>query len=319
MQAFSLDRESGIPVRLQFMAHVKLQVATGLLYPGDQLPPLRDLAAGLGINLNTVVRAVDQLIDEGYLYSHQGKGIFVADEPPGPMPGAALRSLLAGVLGPARDWGLSPEDAALALLAQGQMARAPLPVTRRLLLIGSCRADLRGLQRQLELALPGVAVVAALPEEAPRPGSFKVGACSLFHSIAGQAGPDPVVLAGAAEIDLWQRFLALPAGAPVVVAAGDWVQAARVRQSLESLATAPARRFTLVTRPEALPAALADAQFLLAVQSGLALADAARSIRPDLPSLVEPVHLPTDALGIIRRRLGGSGPTPQVQIRSSWV
>jgi len=312
MQAFSLDKESGIPVRLQFVAHVKLQIATGLLYPGDQLPPLRDLAAGLGVNLNTIIRAVDQLIVEGYLYSHQGKGIFVADDPPGTVPGAALRSLLAGVLGPARDWGLTPEEAALALLAQGQMARTPQPATRRLLLVGSCRADLRRLQRELELALPGVAVVTALPEEVAQPGSFKLLACTLFHPV----GQDPVILADAAEQRRWEELKALPAAARVVVAAGDWVQAARVQQSLESQGIGA---ITPVTRPDALPDALESAGFLLATQSGQALAEAARALRPDLPVLVEPVHLPPDALDSIRLRLGGPSPNPQVQIRSSWV
>ena len=133
MQAFSLDRESGIPVKMQVKAHVKYQIATGLLYPGDQLPPLRDLAAGLGINLSTVIRTIDELIEEGYLYSHQGKGVFVADEPPGQTPGAALRSLLAGVLSPARDWGMTPEDLAMAVLAQGHLARAPQPALQRLI------------------------------------------------------------------------------------------------------------------------------------------------------------------------------------------
>jgi DNA-binding transcriptional regulator YhcF (GntR family) len=312
VQAFSLDRESGIPVKLQFKAHVKYQIATGLLYPGDQLPPLRDLAAGLSINLNTVIRAVDELIEEGYLYSHQGKGVFVADEPPGPVPGAALRSLLAGVLGPAREWGMTPEDAALALLAHAHLARSPQQGSQRLLLIGTARADLRLLQRELEATLPHVAVVTALPEEAGRTAGYKVVVTTLFH---GLNRPGVITNGSPAEQESLARLAALPAGRVVAIAAGDWVQAARIRQSLEAAGLGHLR-FTLAVHPADLPA---DTAFLLAAQSGRKLAEEARAARPDLPVLVEPVRVASEALAAIRQGLGSPNPAHRVQIRSSWV
>lgn len=325
MQAFSLDRESSISVKLQFMAHVKYQIATGLLYPGDQLPPLRDLAAGLGINLNTVVRAVDDLEAEGYLYSHPGKGIFVADEIPGQIPGAALRSLLAGVLSPARGWGMTPEDVALALmaqghLAQGHLARTPQPAAQRLLLIGTARPDLRLLQRELEAALPTVTVVAGLPEEVGRPGSFKVVVTTLFHGLAPAPvqGLQRVTLTGPAEQAALAKLQALPAGATVAVVAGDWVQAARIRQSLEA-AGLDRLHYRLAPRPAELAAALPDLTCVLAAQSGRKIAEEALAVRPDLPLLVEPLQVTPEALEAIREGLGSPAPTPRVQIRSSWV
>lgn len=320
VQAFSLDRESAIPVKLQFKAHVKYQIATGLLYPGDQLPPLRDLAAGLSINLNTVVRAIDELTAEGYLYSHQGKGVFVANEPPGETPGAALRSLLAGVLSPARDWGISPEEIALALIAQGQLARAPQPATQRLLLVGTARPDLRQLQRVLEAALPTVTVVAGLPEEMARPGSFKVVATTLFHGLGSGPGPGPhhVLLAGPVEREALARLYALPAGAAVVVLAGDRVQAARIQQSLESTGLEQVH-FRTVARPAELTAALDGAAFLLAAHSGRKMAEEALAIRPDLPVLVEPLQVSPEAVDAIRQGLGSPAPAPRVLVRSSWV
>lgn len=320
VQAFSLDRESGIPVKLQFKAQVKYQVATGLLYPGDQLPPLRDLSAGLGINLNTVIRAIDELIEEGYLYSHQGKGVFVADEPPGQSPGAALRSLLAGVIGPARDWGMTPEDVAMALMAQSHLARAPQSAAQRLLLVASSRADLRLLRRELESALPSVTVVASLPEEVGRPGAFKVMATTLLHGL----GPEPapglrrVVLAGPAEREALTRLQRLGPGAAVAVVAGDRVQAARIQQSLEDGGLAHLR-FRLAVQPEELAAALADAAFVVAVPSGRRMAQEALANRPDLPLLIEPIQVGPDALGAIRQGLGAPAPEQRVQIRSSWV
>lgn len=312
VQAFSLDKESGIPVKLQFKAQVKYQIGAGLLYPGDQLPPLRDLAAGLSINLNTVIRAVDELIEEGYLYSHQGKGVFVADDLPGTAPGAALRSLLAGVLGPAREWGMSPEDTALALLAQANLARSPQPSGQRILLVGTARADLRLLQRELEVALPAVTVIAALPEEAGRMAGYKLVVTTLFHSLhltealSASTAADQEALAGLAD---------LPEGATLAVAASDWIQAARIRQSLEG-AGLNHLRFVLSTRASELPE---DPAMLLAAQSARKLAEEAMARHPRLPVLVEPVRLAPEALMTIRQRLGNPGPAHRVQIRSSWV
>ena len=44
---------------------------------GDELPPVRQLAADLGINLNTVARAYRDLTDAGLLASVRGRGTIV--------------------------------------------------------------------------------------------------------------------------------------------------------------------------------------------------------------------------------------------------
>lgn len=57
----------------------KLIVAEALL-PGEKLPSVRELAAKLTINPNTISRAYRDLEAEGYLHSENGKGTFVAEE-----------------------------------------------------------------------------------------------------------------------------------------------------------------------------------------------------------------------------------------------
>ena len=56
----------------------RLMVA-GVLDAGDKLPSVRELAAELAINPNTIQRAYRGLEAEGYIYSIPGKGSFASD------------------------------------------------------------------------------------------------------------------------------------------------------------------------------------------------------------------------------------------------
>jgi GntR family transcriptional regulator len=75
-----LDFRSGIPIYVQIMEQVKHQVETGVLRPGDQLPTVRQLAADLRVNFNTVARAY-RLLDEAAIISTQhGRGTYILGE-----------------------------------------------------------------------------------------------------------------------------------------------------------------------------------------------------------------------------------------------
>ncbi len=62
----------------QVAADIRRAIANGEAPPGERLPPARDLAAVLGVNTNTVLRALRQLRDEGLLEFRRGRGIRVA-------------------------------------------------------------------------------------------------------------------------------------------------------------------------------------------------------------------------------------------------
>lgn len=66
------------PIVRQIIDGVRLQIATGELKPGDQLPSVRGLAQQLTINPNTVAKAYAELTTEGWLESRQGMGLYVA-------------------------------------------------------------------------------------------------------------------------------------------------------------------------------------------------------------------------------------------------
>ncbi len=69
--------EAGQRVKLYLC--IRQAILERRLGPGTALPPTRILAAELGLGRNTVVRAYDQLVVEGYLDSAVGSGTFVSD------------------------------------------------------------------------------------------------------------------------------------------------------------------------------------------------------------------------------------------------
>jgi len=79
----NVDRSEPVPLHDQVAAEIRRAIAGGECGPGDRLPPARDLAAVLGVNQNTVLRALRMLRDEGLLEFRRGRGVTVASEAPG--------------------------------------------------------------------------------------------------------------------------------------------------------------------------------------------------------------------------------------------
>ena len=73
-----LDYRDARPIYSQIIDGFREQIAAGILKPGDKLPSVRDLAAELAINPNTIQRSYRQLELEGWIVSMQGKGCFVS-------------------------------------------------------------------------------------------------------------------------------------------------------------------------------------------------------------------------------------------------
>lgn len=74
---FKINARAAMPVYEQVKQEIKLLIISGHLAPEDKLPPIRDLAAQLKINANTIVKVYYQLDVEGYIYSQPGTGYFV--------------------------------------------------------------------------------------------------------------------------------------------------------------------------------------------------------------------------------------------------
>src|SRR5512145_1029274 len=82
-----LDAQSPIPIRWQLTEQLK-HVIEGGGVPRDQaLPSIRELAGFLGINPNTVARAIEALKRSGHVEARRGRGVFVASlQPARPFP-----------------------------------------------------------------------------------------------------------------------------------------------------------------------------------------------------------------------------------------
>lgn len=71
---------SRTPVYQQLYDNVVRLASLGVLKSHTKLPPVRVLAAELGINPNTVSKAYKMLEADGYIYSTVGRGSFVSDK-----------------------------------------------------------------------------------------------------------------------------------------------------------------------------------------------------------------------------------------------
>ncbi len=76
-----VNRQGGTPLYLQIVDQVEYLIATGGLQSGEQLPSIRQLAADLGVNFNTVAHAYKELGREGVISTQLGLGSFVSDQP----------------------------------------------------------------------------------------------------------------------------------------------------------------------------------------------------------------------------------------------
>jgi GntR family transcriptional regulator len=74
---FHLDARSGVAPYMQLIHQVRQALRLGLLDKGDQLPKVKDVAAGLAINPNTVLKAYRELEYEGLVAARPGIGTFV--------------------------------------------------------------------------------------------------------------------------------------------------------------------------------------------------------------------------------------------------
>jgi GntR family transcriptional regulator len=76
-----IDQTDPTDLHEQVAAEIRRAIAEGEASPGERLPPARDLAAVIGVNTNTVLRALRTLRAEGLVDFRRGRGITVTAHP----------------------------------------------------------------------------------------------------------------------------------------------------------------------------------------------------------------------------------------------
>ena len=74
MTTLAIQLDSPTSITDQIVTGLRREIASGGLNPDDELPPVRQLAADLGVNLNTVARAYRTLEASGLLTTVRGRG-----------------------------------------------------------------------------------------------------------------------------------------------------------------------------------------------------------------------------------------------------
>ena len=90
---FYVDPHSGVPIFRQLVDQVKLNIASGVLKPGDELPSIRSLSVPLGVNPMTISKAYNLLVHDEILERRPGKPLVMADLGQGEMADRRLDQL----------------------------------------------------------------------------------------------------------------------------------------------------------------------------------------------------------------------------------
>ncbi len=73
-----IDNKNGTPIYDQIYTQIKNQIISGSLQENEMLPSIRGLAKDLRISFVTTKRAYDELEKDGFIYTIQAKGCYVA-------------------------------------------------------------------------------------------------------------------------------------------------------------------------------------------------------------------------------------------------
>jgi GntR family transcriptional regulator len=121
---FVIDPRAARPIYVQIMDEVRRLIVTGELRADDPLPSVRQLAADLRVNHNTIVQAYRELEREEAIYVRRGQGTFVAAQNrPQAQRDRVLAEVAERAASDARRHGIEIEELVDALQASAQQSK----------------------------------------------------------------------------------------------------------------------------------------------------------------------------------------------------
>jgi GntR family transcriptional regulator len=227
-----IDGHSPIPIRRQLTEQLKHAIEAGGVPQDQALPSIRELAGFLGINPNTVTRAIEDLKRSGYVEARRGKGVFVASAPPA-RPSPHLReSFLRDTVIRAAALGMTADELAVSVLSLAGVRPAALQESVEILLVECSAPELDFFARQLEAHLPVrvdkmlLAELAATTRRTKQAGRWRAAVTSFCHlpeveRLLRGRGVPVIALLAEAHLETLHGLAQLPAGTRVGVVSAE--------------------------------------------------------------------------------------------------
>jgi len=149
-----VDVHSPIPIRWQLSEQLKHAIEGGGVPREQALPSIRELAGFLGINPNTVARAIEDLKQSGYVEARRGKGVFVASAPPTRRSPTLRQDFLKEAVIRGAALGMTPGDVAAGVLSVADVGLTALGGTAEVLVVECSAPELDFFARELQAHLP---------------------------------------------------------------------------------------------------------------------------------------------------------------------
>ncbi|HUG38690.1 MAG TPA: GntR family transcriptional regulator, partial [Candidatus Limnocylindrales bacterium] len=249
-----VDEHSPIPIRRQLAEQLKHAIEAGDVPRDQALPSIRELASALGINPNTVARAIEELKRSGYVEARRGKGVFIAPAPPVRSSPTVRERLLRNVVIRAAALGMTADAVAVGVLSLAGVRPPAVHGAIPILLVDGSPPELDFLAGELEAHLAVrvdkvlLADLAAAVRGRRAAGRWGAAVTSFAHLPEVERrldglGVSVVAIGAEASLETLHRLARLPSGTRVGVAAAT-VETARHLE--HSLANARLANITLV-------------------------------------------------------------------------
>ena len=76
----NFDFDNNIPIYLQLVEQIKVEIISGKIKAGERLPSVRDMAVSAKVNPNTMQKALSELEDTGLVFTERTNGRFVTED-----------------------------------------------------------------------------------------------------------------------------------------------------------------------------------------------------------------------------------------------